>query len=357
MKIKEEQYIEDNLKDYKIAGRLEGGSSAELFIIKKKEAEKSYVIKICAKEGVENGRKKLKGEIDYLKSNELTSMGTFAHVVDDYADSEIVWYIMPYYADKKSIHELICEEIDCKDVIHRVFGDLFGGLYSKNTIRAMDDYAVKRNINRVYTRMAECRQHDVSFVDLCSYETLNINGTEYFNYDYILQSILNNPEYLNKVSPIVTSLTHDDLTIENVIVGDGKYILVDPRGISDTGYYRDYIYDIAKFTCTLSGFTSVKYEKFRAYRDKNTIIYGLSDEVQRKYDKYYDYVIESCGYYSVKYFPKDAYWRERLMFSEGCHYLADIACRMYNGDSYEKLIALYARGIEMLNRFYKEIKG
>ena len=45
------------------------------------------------------------------------------------------------------------------------------------------------------------------------------------------------------------------------------------------------------------------------------------------------------------------------MFSEGCHYLADIACRMYNGDSYEKLLALYARGIEMLNRFYKEIKG
>ena len=357
VKTKEEKYIENDLRDYRIIGRLEGGSSAELFIIQKADAKQSYVIKICAKEGVENGRKKLKGEIDYLKSNELSSLGVFAQVVEDHVDPEIVWYIMPYYEDKKSIHELICEEVDCKDIIFRVFGDLFNNLYCKHWLSAMDDYAIKRNINRVYSRMKKCKQNDSSFEEICWYKTVSINGIEYYNYDFILQSVLNNPVYLKKISPIVATLTHDDLTIENVIVGNGQYVLVDPRGVSDTGYYRDYIYDIAKFTCTLSGFTSIKYGKFEASIENNSITYKLSNKVQKKYDKYYDYIVDCSKYYSEKYFPEDKYWRERLMFSEGCHYLADIACRMYNGDSYGKLIALYARGIEVLNLFFNKIKA
>lgn len=357
VKTKEERYIEQDLKEYRIIGRLKGGSSAELFIVQKADAKQQpYVIKICAKEGVDNGRKKLKGEIDYLKSTELSSMGVFAQVVDDFADTDIVWYIMPYYKDKKTIHELICEEEDCKGIIFKVFGDLFNNLYCKRLINAMDDYAIKRNINRVYLRMEECKQNDISFENLCHYKTVIINDREYYNYDFLLQSILDNPAYLQKISPVVASLTHDDLTIENVIVGNDQYILVDPRGVSDTGLYRDYVYDIAKFTCTLSGFTSVKYGNFKADIEENCITYVLSDNVQKKYDKYYDYVVDCSKYYCEKYFPEDKYWRERLMFSEGCHYLADIACRMYNGDSYEKLIALYARGIEVLNELYNEIK-
>ena len=150
----------------------------------------------------------------------------------------------------------------------------------------MDDYAIKRNINRVYSRMEKCKQNDSSLEKLCRYKTVSINGIELYNYNYILQNVLNSQVYLKKISPIVATLTHDDLTIENLIVGNGQYVLVDPRGVLDTGYYRDYIYDIAKFTCTLSGFTAIKYGNFETTIERNSITYRLSNTVQNKYDKY-----------------------------------------------------------------------
>lgn len=352
---KEMKYIMTELAEYKIIGRLIGGSAAELYIIQRIKGGQIYVIKICAKEGVENGRKKLEGEINYLKALEISSIGMFAQVIDFYVGAEVVWYIMPYYKTSKTIREIICEKSDCKDIIFEIWGYLFCNLFDKNVRLAMKDFAIKRNINRVYSRMDECKKRDKRFERLCKYEKISINNSELYNYEYILQRVEENPVFLRKVSPVFASLTHDDLTIENVMVGEGKYIIIDPRGLSDTGYYRDYIYDIAKFTSTLSGFTTVKYGQFEVKQKENNITYILNDTVQKEYDKYYNYVIEYSKYYSQKYFPNDIYWKERLLFSEGCHYLSDIACRIYNGDEYEKLVAIYARGIEILNCFYKQI--
>ena len=349
---REEEYIINNLRDYKIIGRLTGGSSAELYIIENLKNHNSYVIKICAKEGVENGKKKLAGEIEYLKNTNISSRGFFAEVIDLYSKDDIVWYIMPYYQDKKTIYELICEDIPVKNDIYIIFSDLFNNLFTQNLSEAMSDFVIKRHFDRVYARMKECGMNDERFEKLIHQKTIIVNGRELYNYGYIMQKIRNDSSLMKKISPPIASLTHDDLTIENVMVGGDNYILIDPRGTSDTGHYRDYIYDIAKFTNTLSGFTTVKYDQFVAWQEDNSITYKLNETVQKKYDAYYDYVFDCVKEFVERQFPEDIYWRERLIFSEACHYLADIACRMYNGDKYEKLIALYARGLESINSFW-----
>lgn len=355
---KEQMYIVSKLRNYRIVGRLFGGSSAELFILEKvvSTEERKYVIKICAKEGVDNGKNKLIGEIEYLNEAIITSLGMFVEVIDFYYDSDIAWYIMPYYKDKISIHKMICENIECKDVISRIFGDMFSFVYLQNIKGAKQDFTIKRNICRVRARMQECERLDKIFYDMSQYGEVIVNGKKLHGYNVIMNKIVSNPRLLQHISPIVSSLTHDDLTIENVIVGENKYIIIDPRGIADTGEYRDYIYDIAKFTLTLSGFTTIKYNMFNVDQHKNVITYKLNENLQNKYDMYYSYVLEVSKTLIEKFFAEDIYWKERLLFSEGCHYLADIACRMYNGDEFEKLIALYARGLEVLNSFYEKVQ-
>lgn len=353
LKSKEQQYVETALKPYKIMGRLYGGSSAELFILEKKESGRNCVIKICAKQGVENGKTKLIGELKYLQRKDIEESGMFIDVIDSYYDANIVWYIMPFYKEKMSIHDMIYADIKCNKEIKDVFNDLFRNIFSKEKHLAKKDFAQKRNIQRVQSRMKECESLDDRFKELNQYDTFIINGKEVMNYSSVFDKIQNNKDGLKCICPIFSSLTHDDFTIENVIFYSDGYKLIDPRGVSDTGVYRDYIYDIAKFTLTLGGFTVIKYDMFRVdYHKDNVIVYSIDNSVQKKYDIYYSYVYRICQEFVDDYFPEDSFWVQRLLFTEGCHYLADIACRLYNGDNFDKLIALYAKGLEVLNEFY-----
>jgi hypothetical protein len=194
------------------------------------------------------------------------------------------------------------------------------------------------------------------FKEIFYQKETRVNDKKLLNQFYIFEKISHDKNLCSILSPKQYSLTHDDLTVENILISNERdFIFLDPRGIADTQKYRDYIYDLAKLTCTLQAFTTIKYNKHKIMiNNKYEYELNINTNEQNIYAVWNERVY--CFLKSnINLYMDDSEWYNRLLFTEACHYLADVPCRIYNGDSFEVVLGIYLQGLLCLNNAYKRI--
>ncbi len=343
--LNEIEYIKQNFAGINIIKEIKGGSSARLFVIRDKNM-KCHVIKICARDGIENGKQKLIGELIFLR--ELFDLGIdyFASVERYFYDSSIAWYIMPYYSEYVLLKDILYNENCKEDLLKIIFDKIFADFYMHEQSRAPDDFLIKRNIQRVKKRLETAARMNFGY----PYYTKEfvMNGTKLLSVKKIFERITSDKEMMKILSPEFVCRTHDDLTIENILVQKMNFIVLDPRGNSDTNNYRDYIYDLTKFSCTLGGFTNLKYGEFSLYeRGKDDYVLDIN---LNKFSYYYQYIINDFKE-RIKKMEDHCDAMLRFFFTEACHYLADVPCRLDNQDNSQVVFAIYLKGLYDLNKF------
>lgn len=358
VKIDQISEIQELFPQYEVIGKLYGGSAAKLYILR--QGTKEFVLKIANEKGIDNGTEKLKHEIAFLEKMGTQKETNFSQVLEKHIDENLVWYLMPYYKNFCLLRDFLLqkEPFVCQRVLENLSQKVFQHFYSLEKRNAESDFLLVRNINRVKTRLEQSMEMPDEIKQILEQEYVVINGKQYENYNLIFEKILNRPKMQQRLSPIYSSLTHDDFTIENVLISqvdETDFIIIDPRGTKDTGNYRDYIYDLAKFTCTLNGFTTIKYDEFELSQTGDGYKLVNDSPSQQIYDTYYESVFPMFGKQIMKYYKEDEDWLIRLKFTQSCHYLADIPCRLFNGDSIEKAIAIYLKGLVLLNECLDEM--
>lgn len=254
--------------------QLYGGSAAELYLIQ--DPPSPCVLKMARREGVENGITKLAHEIEFLKERNHEKNPHFPLVLQSYISSQLVWYVMPYYHDKALLYKIIDRRESCdyqvEHFLEHLISGLFQKIYLKDLQKAEEDFILKRHITRVKRRLQQASQMDPLVQKIGQHEEITINQKRLLNWKPLFDLIENQTDLIQKMSPHYYSLTHDDLTIENILLDRenmNNFVLIDPRGIQDTGKYRDYIYDWGKLICTLNGFVPIKNGEFQFEQPKN----------------------------------------------------------------------------------------
>lgn len=346
----EEEYIIKYFSDYTIKGELQGSSAAKLFILEKDGIE--VVLKIAATNGVDNGNKKLKDEINFL---EEIKHDKFVNVIDKKTNGAIIWYTMPYYKGSLTINEVINVGEDADQIIKSLFEFMFKNFYTTRQ-KVTKNIDIETNFKRVRKRLEESCKLNYKMNDLIHAKNIMINGKVHENYSVIFKKILS--RYSDIVLTDFHSLIHQDLTVENVLVNrnSNKYKIIDPRGPSNA--FGDYVYDLAKFSYSLNGFTLIKYGNYKLKEvDKLSYVFGFDEKFKSKYmkqcKKYYVF-LDKCV---PTYIDSDPFWKYRLLFTEACHYLSNVPCLLIKEGGFHRALALYIHGISLLNDFITIIEG
>lgn len=176
---------------------------------------------------------------------------------------------------------------------------------------------------------------------LLSFEQIEINGVLYDNFHSILRKIMDSKEILEELSLFRECQIHGDLTIENIIVNDGRFILLDPN---DENTVSDPVVDIAKLYQSLHsgyeflcGINEVRVDGHRiSFNEQLSIRYqNLFYSLDRKMRR--------------ELAPKDY---RSIFFHEGVHY-----CRMLPYKARQNLQTLplfYSIGVRLFNEYYAQ---
>lgn len=347
----EEEYISKELKDYKIIKKLKGSSAAEIYVV---EYQNQYkVLKIACTKGIDNGNDKLRGEIEFLQNLPNDVRDRFAEVHENNVIGENVWYTMPFYKEYKTLKEHILDGKDCNEIIVNIIDFIFSKLYTSHF--SIGD-SKEHNLNRINMRIKEVIRLNSNFQSLIDSNRVIINGKSYMNYKEGLEKLKQNfPEiFINNI----TMLIHKDLAIENILVSEdlSAFKLIDPRGPGNKNDFADYIYDLAKYSYSLNGFTAIKDDEFKLVEvNRSHFSFQLNKDFQVKFDKAYKNSVLVLKNKIPDYFNADKYWMERLCLTEACNFLATVPCFLYKSADIKKGTALYLQGIILLNNLYEKI--
>lgn len=240
---------------YEIAGdvrfvkMLRGGSNALSLLVW--TAEGHRVRKLC----LPPFAAKLRYQHAWLK--ERARYGIFPQVMGLTQDDRSVFFDMAYYPDHHSFYNFIHnnEVSRSKETLTRIV-DAVGECVHLAPEPVESRETLERYLKeKVFDKVNDCLIYDPSLGDLFRRQRLTVNGVEVENFSGILSRITKDERLMGELSRFERSEIHGDLTVDNILVHDGDFKLLDPN---NENIVSDPLVDYAKLYQSLhSGYENL----------------------------------------------------------------------------------------------------
>lgn len=367
--------------------RLFGSSASHLLLLESDLTHKQFVRKIAVRGGIEgNGSPKLNAEIKFLRY--LESKQALRKLKDLYPSvfhSDITdthsLLDLEYIGNSKNVFTLLSGQDNSVSQSYKsLLNDLLSTLISHGYLlqhTKNDDAKSFGLLEDYYLRRAEVRlqylyvtEFNIDFPagtlkDLSSLadrrRNLIINNRQYVHPLDIIEKIRNDEKLLNRLRPLYSGFcAHGDLTFLNMVFDSDK---VQFRPIDSRGHIGNWdpLYDFGKLKFTLSGFGKIINREFTLVEDKNGA-FELSftgNPADLKYVSnlnvsFLDDIYRNGSFREL--ISSEPYWKERILFAEAIHYLADIPYRLFLDQSPKVAVAIFLLGTKYLNEAYEYIR-
>jgi hypothetical protein len=238
---------------------------------------------------------------------------------------------------------------------------MFEKVYSKKVQATPTDYVVNTHLDRMRKRLYRLSNVSDKFKSLIKANVVRIGSQSHKNILPLINEIEKSQGIIQKLQPPRTNIVHGDLEFAHILV-DTKditsphFILLDPR--SHPGGL-DIAYDLGKLWQTFHGFLDlIAWERF-VMEEYSTTGDVVSLEVFELKDKKtvdtLSYVDEKMTTLLTKYqrAQNDPYLLMRTIFSCASHICSAGPFYLRNDGEEKVAIALYVKGMQLLNDFYK----
>lgn len=295
-----------------------------------------------------DNKKKLINEIQYylLLPKELSIF--FPRVMEYNVYSEVPTLSMEYYGYPTLSEMFIYEELHPK-LWENIFERLLSTVETFKKYKAKaDSLNTERNfasmyIKRIEGRLKTIKESDWQVRQIIDSESIVINGKEYLNFPILWDKIKSKIKTLFRNTDY--TIIHGDLCFSNILYDISSDVckLVDPRGsFGDSGVFGDIKYDVAKLYHSVHG----------EYDFVINDLFGLQKEKTGEFVfEIYNYNKYVLNIFKKVFFEKGGFNELEILLIEG---LLFISMPQFHYDFPERQIAMYLRGIEILNQFIKE---
>lgn len=341
-------------KGFKVEKEITEGSSAKIFILVNNE-NKRIVRKMSDKEGINNnGRKKLKKEIEFIKYFYNTKSSKIYPKIYNYEENEnYVFYDMEFI-EGKTLTELFEEKrkyeiIDC---YNKVLNDLCS--YSeiqfiKDSIE--NDLLYDFYIDKTQNVICKLLNENMFENQLVQSENLIINNVVYKNPRTII-GLLEKNEVKNKLKSNVKSICfHGDLISSNIIYNNGNVTYIDPRGEFSN---FDIFYDIAKMKFSVSGYDQISKNRFELKHSGNSINFEIKDDMHTLINRYFNILLKENKMFSNYIIKQEEHWEERVKMHIALQYINNSYIQIKKKEI-DKFKIIYSIGTIKLNELINEL--
>lgn len=191
---------------------------------------------------------------------------------------------------------------------------------------------------KVVQKIADAASMDPQIDALLKFETLTVNGIRYANFSGVIERILSDASIMDELSRYDETEIHGDLTIDNILVSDQGFLVLDPN---NENTISDMIVDVAKLYQSLhSGY------EFLRELDEATVAANTVYFVEQKSHQYQQ-LFDGLERRMASELPPHRY--RALLFHEAVHY-----CRML---TYRPALnpktsaAFFAVAVRLFNQF------
>lgn len=378
------------LSDFVSAGEelvriLYGGSAGQILLLKKGETGNLFVRKVAARFGVEgNGSPKLQAEIRFLveinkrvECQGLTEL--YPKVIDHSETDRFITLDQEYVGEGKNVFTMLSEHkitpSEHVQYVDSLLSSLIPNGYAldsrkvpkEESLEQLEDYYLRRAEGRIRF-LQNCDSFDMDFPatkattlpNLIQREKFKLNKVTYRNPLAIIARIKADSRIANILRPRTESFcAHGDMTFLNMVFDttNKAYRLIDNRG--HIGNW-DALYDFGKLKFTLSGFGKVMLKEFDLSEDtsgaftlKLTGEKQGQDALQLLNDSFFKDIAANPEF--DRLVKDEPFWRERILFAEAIHYLADIPHRLLLDQSPKHAVGVFLLGTKYLNELYESL--
>lgn len=364
---------------------LYGGSAGQILLLKRSDTDDLFVRKVAARFGVEgNGSPKLQAEIRFLleinqreECEGLTKL--YPKVINHSETDKFITLDQEYVGEGKNVFTMLAEHKITPSEHVQYFNSLLSALIPNGyaldfrripkdeSLEQLEDYYLRRAEGRIRF-LQNCDNFDMDFPaaktttlpNLIQREGFELNGVTYYNPLTLFAKIKNDSKITDILRPRTESFcAHGDMTFLNMVfdTNNKAYRLIDNRG--HIGNW-DTLYDFGKLKFTLSGFGKVMLKEFDLSESTSgTFTLKLTgDKEGRKAinalnESFFEDIATNPEF--QKLIKDEPYWRERILFAEAIHYLADIPHRLLLDQSPKHAVGVFLLGAKYLNELYDSL--
>lgn len=317
----------------KVMTVFKGGSNAVTLLMCGRDKNK-FVRKIALAQYED----KLRSQYQWLQAYDLPE---FPKLLESTKNEKYYCYDLKYYDDYVPFFDYIHKNplANSVGVIKSILDFLNRNVYLNARERSSEAVISEYIFQKAVGKVRDVAAMSPVLRRLLSFEQIEINGFRYDNFHTILQKITESKDLLKDLSQFRECQIHGDLTVDNIIVNDGRFILLDPN---DENTVSDPVVDIAKLYQSLhSGYEFLcNVQEIKIDNDKISFNEQISTRYQNLFqclDRKMKRELSAQGYRSI-------------FFHEGMHY-----CRMlpYKARLNEKTLPIfYSVGVRLFNEYY-----
>ena len=364
---------------------LYGGSAGQILLLRKSDTDDLFVRKVAARFGVEgNGSPKLQAEIRFLldinKREECKGLAKlYPRVINHSETDRFITLDQEYVGEGKNVFTMLSEhKITTSEhvqytnsllssLIPNGYALYFRRVPKNESLEQLEDYYLRRAEGRIRF-LQNCDDFDMDFPttkattlpNLIQRKNFKLNGTTYANPLSIFSKIKTDHKIADILRPRTESFcAHGDMTFLNMVfdTNNKAYRLIDNRG--HLGNW-DALYDFGKLKFTMSGFGKVMLKEFDLSEGTSGAftLKLTGDKIGRKAinslnGSFFEDIATNAEF--QKLIKDEPYWRERILFAEAIHYLADIPHRLLLDQSPKHAVGAFMLGTKYLNELYNSL--
>lgn len=307
-----------------------------------------------------NATKELLRQIESLLNIDPAWSKHFPTILAAYIDVDPPYYIMRYWPYPSFRDLVLNAQITTATAVaslQRVFDFLFATIYEKNVQPAKEDFCTETHLGRIRRRLKFLSDISPYFHNLIEADSVEIGNRTFSNILPLIERIERNERLLRALQPPRLNEIHGDLELAHILVdvnGNAGYdfVLLDPRfpGASDVAYDLGKLWQsveglldliaAGKFQLEMTGGSATP--EFGRFEVSDPLSMPLLSDIAKAMPKFlerYDLI------------RMDPHWRERTEFSAIAHICSASPFYLKYDGREEVALALYLRGLQLLNHF------
>lgn len=328
----------------------------------------SFNATVALKTATPEGREELKHQVHTFMDIEPDLMAYVPEVIGFDLKKDSPYFVMPFYP-YPSLRDLIFEQNASGHniciILERLLNFMFEKVYSKKVQTTPTDYVVNTHLDRIRKRLYRLSNVSDTLESLIKANVVRVGSRSHKNILPLIDEIEKSQKLIQKLQPPRTNMVHGDLEFAHVLVDtkditSPRFVLLDPRPPPGG---LDIAYDLGKLWQTFHGFLDlIAWERF-VMDEYSTTRDAVSLEVfELKGEKTVDtlsYVDKKMSTLLMKYqrVQDDPYLLMRTIFSCASHICSAGPFYLRNDGEEKVAIALYVKGMQLLNDFCRSYIG
>ncbi len=320
---------------------------AETFLIQHNDEKR---VRKIVKGKQDLGITKLKQQFDWISNLDRDIKNKFPAILNSNFNKNIGFYDMEYFnmaTFKDYIINLGKVNSHIKNVIDECVC-LSKKISNKTLNIDCKNYIIDKHLNKMSKRCDLVSECDPTFNVFYNANRLIINGTEYLNYKHLKNELLKNEKFIKFVSPTKMHRSHGDFTLQNILIDDSDFMIIDPRGEE----YDSIYYDISKIYQSCHG----KYDLL--YDDNYVCDFSIKDNIINykfiENVELYDQLFNLFKLSIASNYELNEGWDLIARFFEASHLIAMAPFRYK--ENIEKTLICYCTGVKIMNDVLNEWK-